>query len=88
MQAPADMSVSELAADKLIRELSGTLPVFARPVFEKLLTIVARNGLFMSRIPAPSQSLYLTRPDDVYFVLENVRPTVYANRLDSHWMGR
>ena len=44
LQAPADMSVSELAADKLIRELSGTLPVFARPVFEKLLAIVARNG--------------------------------------------
>lgn len=44
LRSPADISAPELAADKLIRELSGALPVSARPVFEKPMSVVARNG--------------------------------------------
>jgi DNA-binding beta-propeller fold protein YncE len=44
LRSPADISAPELAADKLIRELSGVLPVSARPVFEKPMAVVARNG--------------------------------------------
>jgi DNA-binding beta-propeller fold protein YncE len=44
LRSPADIAVPELPADKMVRELSGALPVSARPVFEKPMDVVARHG--------------------------------------------
>lgn len=44
LRSPADIAMPELAQDKLIRELTGALPVSARPVFEKPMDVAARYG--------------------------------------------
>lgn len=44
LRSPADIAAPELPADKLIRELSGALPISSRPAFEKPMDVVARHG--------------------------------------------
>lgn len=44
LRSPADIAAPEGASDKLVRELSGAPAVSARPVFEKPMSVVARQG--------------------------------------------
>lgn len=44
LRSPADIAAEETAQEKLIRELSGALPVSSSPVFDKPAAIAARKG--------------------------------------------
>lgn len=44
LRSPADIAAEETAQEKLVRELSGGLPVSTSPVFDKPAAIAARKG--------------------------------------------